>query len=85
MQRPKWNSGSLESRSRLYWLTASSTVCFVSWFLSSKVMTGRPLMKIPISSAFGRLDFAVAKLPCDAEDIRRVPFFGRLVARCRHP
>ena len=35
----------------MYCCTASSTVCLVSRFFSSNVATGRPLMKMPRSSA----------------------------------
>src|SRR5439155_24469036 len=49
--RPNSKTFSRGSRSRLYCSTASSTVCFVRLFFSSKVAIGRPLMKIPRSSA----------------------------------
>ena len=50
-QRPNSNSISRGSRSRLYCSTASSTVCLVRLFFSSKVATGRPLMNSARSSA----------------------------------
>ena len=50
-QRPNSKSFSRGSRSRLYCSTASSTVCLVRLFFSSKVATGRPLMNRPRSSA----------------------------------
>ena len=51
MQRPNSNSFSRGLRSFLYCQTASSTVCLVRLFFSSKVNTGRPLMNRPMSSA----------------------------------
>ena len=50
-QRPSSNSFSRGLRSFRYCWTASSTVCLVRLFLSSKVTTGRPLMKSAMSSA----------------------------------
>ena len=48
---PSSKSFSRGLRSRLYCSTASSTVCFVRLFFSSKVATGRPLMNRPRSNA----------------------------------
>src|SRR5439155_5753168 len=50
-QRPKRKRGSRGSRSRLYCCTASSTVCLVRRFFSSKVETGRPLTNRQRSNA----------------------------------
>ena len=49
-QRPNWKRGSRGLRSRLYCQMASLNVCLVRLFLSSKVKTGSPLMKSPMSS-----------------------------------
>ncbi len=49
-QRPSWNSNSFGLRSVWYCVMASATVCLVSEFFNSKVSTGRPLMKITMSS-----------------------------------
>lgn len=48
-------SFSLGLRSRLYCSNASSTVCFVRLFFSSKVATGRPLTNRARSRAICRL------------------------------
>mgnify|MGYP000090093156 CR=1 FL=1 len=50
-QRPNSNSRSRGLRSRRYCSTASSTVCLVRLFFSSKVAIGRPLMNRHRSSA----------------------------------
>ena len=70
MHRPSSNNFSRGSRSRLYCSIASSTVCLVRLFFSSKVAIGRPLTNSARSSAFC-LGLAVAQLPGDREPVLR--------------
>ena len=75
-------SFSLGLRSRLYCSNASSTVCFVRLFFSSKVATGRPLMNR--HSFQGKLGVvvAVAQLSGHAEAVLFVQDPGLLIP-CR--
>ena len=67
----------------LYCCSASATVCFVSWFFSSKVATGRPLMNSARSRDMPGLFVTVVQLAGYGEPVQRVERPRPLIPRRR--
>ncbi len=80
-QRPNSNSRSRGSRSRWYCSTASSTVCLVRLFFSSKVAIGQAVDEQAQVERAARFVAAVGELAGDREAVLGVQRLGLGVAR----